>query len=189
MNQYVDGKNAKTYLEHILAIAEIEGSVYEEEVDESTVCYRIECRDNDARLLIGKRGQTLEALQFLLRQMSKGEEEQHFIIDVRDYRNRRRESIVDYAKKGAVGVLNGEYEEYALAPMTAYERRLVHNYLQENFPELNSGSRGEGMDRHIVISYQGEGAPEGHHHERHVEPDYSLEEIEQDLASAEEQAE
>ena len=148
----------KTYLERILATMEIPGSVAEESLDESTMVYRIECTDDDAKLFIGRKGQTLEALQFLLRQMCKGVqgEEEHFVLDVLDYRQRRKEAIIDRAKKGAVAVLNGEYEEYALPPMTAFERRIVHNYLHEEFPELASQSAGEGSDRHIVISYSGE---------------------------------
>jgi hypothetical protein len=62
---------------------------------------------------------------------------------------------MDQAKEGAVAVLNGETEEFDLQPMSAFERRIVHKYLQEHFPELSSDSRGQGEDRHIVISYIG----------------------------------
>ena len=62
---------------------------------------------------------------------------------------------MDQAKEGAVAVLNGETEEYELQPMSAFERRTVHKYLQEHFPELSSDSRGQGEARHIVISYVG----------------------------------
>jgi len=158
-------ENAKAYLEKILAVLEVQATVSELNLDESTICYRIDCNDTDAKLLIGRKGQTLEALQFLLRQMCKGThgEEEHFIVDICDYRERRKEAIIDRAKKAAVAVLNGEYEEYALPPMTAFERRLVHNYLHENFPDLSSESNGEGAERHIVISYSGmpQSEPEG----------------------------
>ena len=105
--------------------------------------------------------QTLEALQFLLRQMCRGSkavggDPGHFMLDVLNYRSRRRESILEQAKEGAVAVLNGEAEEFDLQPMSAFERRIVHKYLQEHFPELSSDSRGQGEDRHIVISYVGE---------------------------------
>jgi hypothetical protein len=68
----------------------------------------------------------------------------------------------EQAKKGAVAVLNGDEERFALEPMNPYDRRLVHNYLQDNFPELSSDSEGEGEERHIVISYRGldEDAPD-----------------------------
>lgn len=165
-------ENPKEHLEKILSILEIQATVSEKPVDESTTCYHIDCQDTDAKLLIGRKGQALEALQFLLRQMCRtgAAEEAHIILDVMDYRSRREQSIVDRAKRGAVAVLNGEYEEYELQPMSAFERRLVHNYLQEHFPDLASHSRGMGPNRHIVISYSGEPA-EGEVREQPVEED------------------
>ena len=155
------GDSAQSYLEKILAILDIEASVVEEELDDTTTCYRIDCRADDARMLIGRNGQTLEALQFVVRQMCKTNaiEDGPFVVDVLDYRSRRRKTMEEQAKEGAVAVLNGEEERYDLNPMSPYERRLVHNYLQENFPELSSQSEGQGPDRHIVISF--EGLPDG----------------------------
>lgn len=153
----VTHENPKEHLEKILSILEIQATVSEKAVDESTTCYHIDCQDTDAKLLIGRKGQTLEALQFLLRQMCRTglADEAHIVVDVMDYRTRREQSIIDRAKRGAVAVLNGEYEEYELQPMSAFERRLVHNYLQEHFPDMASASRGMGPNRHIVISYAG----------------------------------
>lgn len=155
LSQFDD--NAKSYLEKILAILDIEATVLEEEVDDTTVCYRIDCKSDDARILIGKNGQTLESLQFVVRQMVKSKtlDKSHFIVDVLDYRGRRRRTLEDTAKRGAVAVLNGDSEHFPLIAMSAYDRRLVHNYLQENFPELASESEGEGEERHIVISFKG----------------------------------
>ena len=166
LSQFDD--NAKSYLEKILAILDIEAEVVQEEVDDTTTCYRIDCKSDDARILIGKNGQTLESLQFVVRQMvkSKTMDRSHFIVDVCDYRGRRRRTLEEQAKKGAVSVLNGDSEHFPLVPMSAYDRRLVHNYLQENFPDLASESEGEGEERHIVISFKG--MPDGdggHDHE------------------------
>ncbi len=150
-------ENARSYLEKILAILDIEATVLEEELEDSTFCYRIDCKSDDARMLIGRNGQTLEALQFVVRQMCRsGQIEQGpFVVDVLDYRSRRKRNLEDQAKKGAVDVLNGDVERYDLPPMSAYERRIVHKYLQENFQDLVSQSEGEGPDRHIVISFAG----------------------------------
>lgn len=155
MNQLDD--NARSYLEKILAILDIEASVSAEDIDETTTCFRIECRPDDARLLIGRNGATLEALQFIVRQMCKSAmaDQGPFVVDVLDYRMRRRRNLEDNAKRAAVEVLNGEQERIALPPMSPYERRIVHKYLQENFEELASESEGEGQDRHIVITYRG----------------------------------
>src|SRR5271154_4548261 len=122
MNYALDLDNAKTYLEKILAILDIEATVVDEEVDETTMCYRIECKADDARILIGRNGQTLEALQFVVRQMcrSTGSEQDPFVVDVLDSRPRRKRSLEDQAKRAAVAVLNGDQERFALTPMTAY---------------------------------------------------------------------
>jgi spoIIIJ-associated protein len=149
--------NAKSYLEKILAILDIDATVLQEEVDETTLCFRIECKADDARILIGRNGQTLEALQFVVRQMCKSNmaEQGPFVIDILDYRARRKRTLEEQAKKAAVAVLNGESDRFALLPMTPYERRIVHQYLHEDFPDLASESEGEGPDRHIVISFRG----------------------------------
>lgn len=165
-------ENARSYLEKILAILDIEASVNQEEIDETTVCYRIECKPDDARVLIGRNGQTLEALQFIVRQMCKSQQTDQgpFVIDILDYRSRRKRTLEEQAKKGAVAVLNGDAEKFALQPMSPYERRLVHQYLQENFADLASESEGEGPDRHIVISFKG--MPSGSASEDDGEDDY-----------------
>ncbi|MBS2004275.1 MAG: R3H domain-containing nucleic acid-binding protein [Candidatus Obscuribacterales bacterium] len=165
-------ENARSYLEKILAILDIEASVNQEEIDETTVCYRIECKPDDARVLIGRNGQTLEALQFIVRQMCKSQQTDQgpFVIDILDYRSRRKRTLEEQAKKGAVAVLNGDTEKFALQPMSPYERRLVHQYLQENFADLASESEAEGADRHIVISFKG--MPSGAASEEDGEDDY-----------------
>lgn len=159
MNQFADtfDENAQSYLEKILAILDIEAMVIQEELDETTTCYRIDCKADDARMLIGRNGKTLESLQFVVRQMCRSNMLVHnpFVIDVLDYRARRKRTMEEQAKKGAVAVLNGDTERFDLEPMSPYDRRLVHNYLQENFPELSSDSEGDGENRHIVISYRG----------------------------------
>ncbi len=157
--------SAKSYLEKMLAILDIEAAVLEEELDESTICYRIECKVEDARILIGRNGQTLEALQFIVRQMCKSasNEQKPFLIDILDYRSRRKSNLESQAKKGAVAVLNGDIERADLQPMNAYERRIVHQYLQENFADLVSQSEGDGLDRHIVITFRGLPDQEGAH--------------------------
>ncbi len=78
-----------------------------------------------------------------------------FLVDILDYRERRRRNIEEQAKKAAVAVLNGDSEKVHLNPMSPFERRIVHQFLQSDFPDLVSESLGEGDDRHIVISYGG----------------------------------
>jgi spoIIIJ-associated protein len=161
MNYSEFSDTAKTYLEKILAILDVEAAVIEEQIDETTTCFRIECKAEDARVLIGRNGQTLEAMQFVVRQMCKSNalNQGPFVVDVLDYRSRRKRNLEEQAKRAAVAVLNGESDKFALMPMSPYERRIVHQYLHEDFPDLASESEGEGPDRHIVISYRG--VPDG----------------------------
>jgi len=190
MNQFADtfDENAQSYLEKILAILDIEATVIPEDLDDTTTSYRIECKADDARMLIGRNGKTLESLQFVVRQMCRSNMITHnpFVIDVLDYRARRRRTMEEQAKKGAVAVLNGDEERFALEPMNPYDRRLVHNYLQDNFPELSSDSEGEGEERHIVISYRGldEDAPDNKKAKRAAED--SDDDFESDFDSDEE---
>ena len=124
--------------------------------------------------------QTLEALQFVVRQMCKTNaiEGGPFVVDVLDYRTRRRRTMEEQAKEGAVAVLNGEAERIDLNPMSPYERRLVHNYIQENFPELSSQSEGQGPDRHIVISFEGLPGEEAGSDKSRADEDSSSEDFE-----------
>ncbi len=94
-HDYTAEEGARIYLEKMLAILDIEAQVVPEDLDDATVCYRIECKPDDARMLIGRNGQTLEALQFVVRQMCRGTGSEHgpFIIDVLDYRfEKKKES-------------------------------------------------------------------------------------------------
>ncbi len=156
MNMNIFDENAKTFLEKILAILDIEASINEEELEDETVCYRIDCKRSDARWLIGRKGQTLEALQFIVRQMCKANniEQRSFMVDILDYKSRRKENLEELAKTSAISVINGDAESVELMPMSPYERRIIHQFLSLNFPEVKSSSQGEGEDRRIVISYQ-----------------------------------
>jgi predicted RNA-binding protein Jag len=58
-HDYTAEDGARIYLEKILAILDIEGKVVPEDLDDTTLCYRIECKTDDARMLIGRNGQTL----------------------------------------------------------------------------------------------------------------------------------
>jgi predicted RNA-binding protein Jag len=87
-------------------------------------------------------------------------DEERFVIDILNYRGNRRQTMLDRVKSGAVAILNGELEYFNVPPMPAFERRLVHNYLHENFPDLASRSVGNGRDRHIILTFAGAPSPE-----------------------------
>lgn len=104
-------------------------------------------------VLIGRHGETLEALQFLTglvsRRLGDGDPTP-VVVDVEGYRRRRRERIEGLARRMAERVAR-ERREVALRPMSAAERRIVHVTLKGD-PKVVTFSRGEGAARQVVIA-------------------------------------
>ena len=105
----------------------------------------------DMGLLIGKQGHTLEALQELVRGRVQRQTEQRcrVLVDVEDYRKRRRSRVVRRAREAARKVRKTGRPE-ALEPMTAYERKLVHDTVGE-IGGLETVSEGQEPQRRVVI--------------------------------------
>ena len=108
--------------------------------------------DENVGLLIGRHGQALDALQELVRGvvLHRTNERCMVIVDVEDYRKRRRDQIVSRAREVARRVKKGGRPE-ALEPMNAYERKIVHDAVSR-IAGVTSGSEGEDPDRRVVIS-------------------------------------
>ncbi|MGA2666711.1 MAG: R3H domain-containing nucleic acid-binding protein [Patescibacteria group bacterium] len=102
-------------------------------------------------LLIGKRGETLEALQHVLRLILARELDSFtpVMIDIAGYRAEKEKEIQDLARAMAEKVINFGGTE-SLPPMNAYERRLAHLVLKE-FDNIESVSEGEEPSRKIII--------------------------------------
>ncbi len=107
--------------------------------------------DEDMGLLIGKRGHTLDAIQELARSFVHREtgERCHVIVDVEDYRKRRRSQLVHRAREVARRVKKTGRVE-SLDPMTPYERKIVHDTVAE-LGGLDTASEGEEPQRRVVI--------------------------------------
>ena len=120
-----------------------------DELEEGSLVFEIE--GEDAGLLIGRRGETLQALQFLVRMIVNRQlgRKAFVIIDVEDYRRRRSEMLGRLARRTAGGVASSGRAS-ALEPMSPGERRIVHMSLA-NHPEVRTESEGEGNDRHVVV--------------------------------------
>jgi spoIIIJ-associated protein len=105
-------------------------------------------------VLIGREGATLHALEVIARQLSvkaaQGNAPFFFSIDVDDYKRKREWHLKETAKE-AVDYVKRTGHEAHLEPMPNYERRLVHAYIQENFPVYSSESVGYGNGRRIVV--------------------------------------
>ncbi len=102
--------------------------------------------------LIGRYGNTLESLTALLNAMmpsAEQEDQWRVIVDINDYRKERIEYIEGITEK-AIAQVKSDEQPYNLSPMKAWERRIVHMVVTK-YPELETTSEGEGIDRHVVI--------------------------------------
>lgn len=146
-------------LEEMLKLTGFEARVEASEPEPQEVLLRIECAD--AAQLIGRKGQVLDALQFLLGRMllRRVGRDVHFVVDVGDYRERRKEQVLREAM-AAIEEVKQTGRPVKLPAMSAHERRLVHHLAAET-PGLETFSEPtseEGRKR-VVISPVGESAP------------------------------
>ena len=105
----------------------------------------------DMGVLIGKRGQTLDALQYLTSQVVNKHLNTYVRVkmDTENYRERRRETLESLAENIAVKVRR-THRPVALEPMNPYERRIIHSVLQAE-KEVMTRSEGEEPYRHVVV--------------------------------------
>jgi spoIIIJ-associated protein len=111
----------------------------------------IDLEGEDSGLLIGRRGQTLQALQFLVTLIVRKQlgEDVRVILDVENYRQRRETSLRDMATKVATRVAQTS-RSITLEPMSPADRRIIHTALAEH-PEVRTESAGEGENRKVTI--------------------------------------
>jgi spoIIIJ-associated protein len=105
----------------------------------------------DLGMLIGRRGQTLNTLQYLIRLMLAQKEDEFYpiVIDVNNYRQRRYESLRTMAFHMAEQVKDKKMP-FSLEPMPAFDRRIVHMILADH-TEVTTQSIGFGEERKVVI--------------------------------------
>ncbi len=141
---------AKKYVEDTLSFFGINVDVYAT-ADEDVIEINVP-NTYLSNLLIGKNGDTLRSLQFLVRStlIQKNAELTRVNVDVADYKRRHNDRIAEQAEKWAHEVL-ASGESMNLRPMNPAERRVVHKVLAD-YSQLSTESEGEGRDRHIVLS-------------------------------------
>ncbi len=139
---------AQEILEQLLQKMDESGKVTGRQ-EEDRIILNIET--GDAGLLIGKQGQTLEALQYLLTKIlaQKGRRKVRVTIDVESYRARHDEALVQLAVKNGDKVKRSG-KPITLNPMNPHDRRIVHLTLQGD-KELKTLSRGEGLYKKVII--------------------------------------
>lgn len=140
---------AKELLENLLERMQEKATV-SVQMEDDRISLRIET--DDAGLLIGKQGQTLDALQYLVTKMlaKKSRRKVKIAIDVEAYRARHHEALALLAQKYGEKVKKSG-KPITLNPMNPYDRRIVHMALQED-KDLKTTSRGEGLYKKVIIS-------------------------------------
>ena len=140
---------ARTILEQVLVKMQEPGTVTATQ-EEDRISLLIATAD--AGLLIGKQGQTLDALQYLVTKMvaKQTRRKVRIAIDVEAYRARHNEALALLAQKYGEKVKRSG-RPITLNPMNPYDRRIVHMALQED-KDLKTISRGEGLYKKVIIS-------------------------------------
>lgn len=139
---------AKELLDGILQRMSLQCRVTAGETPEKII---LNIEGNDSGLLIGKRGQNLDALQYILNKaLNKTDSERKIImVDAEEYRKRREESLLGLAERIRQKVKK-THKPVSLGHMSAHDRRIIHLALQED-ASLITKSRGEGEYRKIIV--------------------------------------
>lgn len=126
-------------------------------INEEEGCVNVELGGDEMGLLIGKRGQTLDSIQYLVSLVVNKENEKYMRVkvDTEDYRKRRKETLENLAKNIAYKVKRSR-RPVALEPMNPYERRIIHSALQ-NDKYVTTHSEGEEPYRHVVVTLKKNG--------------------------------
>lgn len=140
--------DAGNFIGDILDKMDIEATVSVSETEEAV---KVEISGDNVGLLIGRRGETLDAIQYLTSLVVNKEKDEfkRVIVDVENYRQKREDTLIALAYRMADKVEKYK-KSVTLEPMTPYERRIIHSALQERFT-IETISVGEEPNRKVVI--------------------------------------
>ena len=149
---------AQEFLQELTKLMNVPVSVAVATDDEGNV--RVNMEGDTLGILIGRRGETLDALQYLTSlQVNKGQSEYTRVtLDTEGYRAKREEALVRLANRMA-GRCQKTGRKVAMEPMNPYERRILHSALQDH-PAVTTHSEGEEPNRHVVITLKKEAKAE-----------------------------
>ncbi len=145
---------AEAFLHHILDAMDLKAELsVETNAEEKSVS--IDISGDDMGILIGRRGETLSALQYLTSLAVNRHQEEYcrIILDTENYKKRREETLKRLAKKLAGNAVRYR-RNVTLEAMSPYERRIIHSVLQDD-PMVSTYSTGEEPNRKVVIVYKG----------------------------------
>ena len=141
----------REYLESLFKAMDIQTEI-QIEFDETENVLSINLEGPEMGILIGKRGQTLDALQYII-SLAVNKKSESYIrvkLDTENYRARRKETLENLAKNIAFKVKRSK-RSFALEPMNPYERRIIHSALQ-NDKYVTTHSEGEEPFRRVVVT-------------------------------------
>lgn len=143
--------SARTFLESVFKAMELPVNI-EMEYDQESGCLNINFEGEDMGILIGKRGQTLDSLQYLT-SLVVNKDQKNYVrvkLDTEDYRKRRKDTLENLARNIAYKVKRNR-RPVSLEAMNPYERRIIHSALQGN-KYVETHSEGNEPYRHVVVT-------------------------------------
>ena len=146
---------AKIFLDDVFRAMNLE-VIVDIKYDEAGRSMDIDLSGNEMGVLIGKRGQTLDSLQYLVSLVVNKDTEDYIRVkvDTENYRQRRKETLENLAKNISYKVKRTK-RPVSLEPMNPYERRIIHSALQ-NDRYVTTHSEGEEPYRHVVVALKRE---------------------------------
>ena len=143
-------ERCESYLKSILTAMGLEAEVSSKEEEDHSLY--MEVTGEDMGVIIGKRGQTLDAMQYLLNRVAQGHQEGSVRIklDTEDYRERRKKTLENLARNIASKAKKTN-RSVVLEPMNPYERMIIHSTLQQD-PAVTTYSKGKEPYRTVVVA-------------------------------------
>jgi len=140
---------AKEFLSSVIEKIGVNAELLSEEQDDNIY---VELKGEDIGILIGRRGETLDALQYLTSLVvnKNSNTYKRVILDTKNYRKKREETLVKLAERLAERVVRHR-KTLTLEPMNPYERRIIHSALQNN-KHVRTYSVGDEPNRKVVIT-------------------------------------
>jgi spoIIIJ-associated protein len=141
-------ETAQEVLEKILSLIPIEAAIKADRVEDRIILSIVGDRSG---LLIGRKGKTLDALQFIVNKIVNKalDKKVDVVIDSEDYRKRREDSLTQIARKMGDKAKRTR-KAVTTAPLNPHDRRIIHLTIQED-QDLETRSRGEGIMKRVVI--------------------------------------
>jgi spoIIIJ-associated protein len=142
-------EEAASFLQDIFRTMNLQVRIDRDQTEDS-VLFRL--NGKELGILIGRRGQTLDSLQYLANIVANRYSDSHIriVLDAENFRSRRKQTLEQLSARLAKQVVRTG-KEVVLEPMSSHERKIIHSSLQ-NHPEVKTFSKGEEPNRRVVIA-------------------------------------